>query len=336
MGNQHIIELNGQRYDALTGAMVEGPKETPKTKAKATVKTPGTGVSMDGFARPSRGVKQHAVRHPAEKSKTLMRKSVKKPAPAPAPVMENPAKPRIIATAGAKTRARHAGGVPRNPMVSRFGNPATAKQAASSATAKTATTAQRPAATAPKQHDAITRALARATSHEQPKIQKPRLKSRVASRLRVSPKLVSGGAFVLAFLLIGGFFAYQNIPGMTMRLAAARSGVQGHLPNYSPSGFRMNGGIAYKQGQITINYKSNSDNRNFKITQDTSNWDSQSLLDNYVVSAQRDYQTVQDKGKTIYMYNDSSATWVDGGIWYRIEGDSSLNSDQLLRLAASL
>jgi hypothetical protein len=233
----------------------------------------------------------------------------------------------------------HAASVHKSPLISRFGRDIVTKPktVASAHAATVATTASAQSIAYPLSHaDPISKALASATSHEQPKLKKTRLKGRIARKLKVSQKLISGASFALGVLLIAGFFTYQNIPGLTMRLAAARSGVQGSLPSYQPAGFSLNGSIAYKPGQITINYKSNSDDRNFKISQSTSSWDSQSLLDNYVAVERRDYQTVQDKGKTVYIYEGNNATWVDGGIWYRVEGESSLNSDQLLHIAASL
>lgn len=121
-----------------------------------------------------------------------------------------------------------------------------------------------------------------------------------------------------------------------MKLAASRSGVNGSLPSYQPAGFSLNGAVAYRPGQITINYKSNSDDRGFKVNQSASQWDSKTLLDDFVAINRNDYQTIQDKGKTVYIYDNNNATWVDSGIWYRIEGDSSLSSEQLLRIASSL
>jgi hypothetical protein len=335
VASQHIIELNGQRYDALTGALINTPVK-PASKPKRQP----TAVNMDGFARPTRGIQPSVPHHPAQKSQTLMRKAVRQPAKPQRPTaVSNTHTPKVMPSPSVKPHAIHGGGVAKSPLISKFGAPAQTAAPTSHA-APTQKTSQNVVAHTPRaqatRHDPIAAGLAKATSHEQPKAKKPRVHHRVAHKLHVSPRVVSTAAFAFAFLVIGGFFAYQNIPGMTMRLAAARSGVQGHLPGYSPSGFNLNGGIAYRPGQITINYKSNSDNRNFKVSQENSTWDSQTLLDNYVVASRKDYQTVQDKGKTIYIYDSSDATWVDGGIWYRIEGDSSLNSDQLLRLAASL
>jgi hypothetical protein len=55
------------------------------------------------------------------------------------------------------------------------------------------------------------------------------------------------------------------------------------------------------------------------------------------VNAQTDDPLIfQQKGLTIYMYDGSHATWVNQGVWYTIEGDSLLDTEQLLRIATSL
>ena len=182
----------------------------------------------------------------------------------------------------------------------------------------------------------LSRGLAEATSHEEVKSKKPRHHVRIAHKLRISPRALSTSSFIIAALFVMGFFVYQNLPNLNMRLASIKAGVRGTLPSYQPAGFGLFGNISYKPGQVTIGYKSHSDDRNFKITQSASSWDSTSLLDNFVATSHKDYQTVQDRGKTIYIYDDSNATWVDGGIWYKVEGNSELNSDQLINLASSL
>lgn len=333
MGNQNIIELNGQRYDARTGAIITSTPVASTKKTKPAKLAPGQ--SMDGFARAPKKSLQH--RRP-EKSKTLMRTVVSKPQTKA--TKPDTAQKHAAATPdatpkrnlGQTTRAAH---IPKSPLVSKFGSAVTsASQVSPAPKAHSAPTTE----TASKTKSITDQALARAVAHDDvsPKAKKTRIHARVAHKLRVSPRLVSGALFAFAFIALGGFFMYQNIPGLTMRLAAARSGVDGSLPGYQPAGFRLNGSIAYKPGQITIHYKSNSDDRNFRISQSASQWDSQSLLDNFVAVNRRDYQTIQDKGKTVYIYENSNATWVDAGIWYKIEGQSSLNSNQLLSIAASL
>jgi hypothetical protein len=185
-------------------------------------------------------------------------------------------------------------------------------------------------------HDPIKASLEKATAHQAPKLKKPGRRQRVATKLHISTRRLNIGLSILAGILLISFIAQQNMYSLEMRVAATRAGVAANLPAYTPSGFSMSGPIAYRPGQITISYKSNSDNRSFNVRQTLSSWDSQTLLDNFVASSQRQYQTYQDNGKTIYIYDGSNATWVDQGIWYQIEGKSSLNSDQLLRLANSI
>jgi len=60
------------------------------------------------------------------------------------------------------------------------------------------------------------------------------------------------------------------------------------------------------------------------------------LLSNFITPSYPQHQTVQASGLTIYLYNDHSATWVNGGIWYVVQSDGSLNDRQLIDLATSL
>jgi hypothetical protein len=98
----------------------------------------------------------------------------------------------------------------------------------------------------------------------------------------------------------------------------------------------MAGPIQYQPGEVTLNYRSTSDQRGFNVVQKNSSWNSETLLENFVTAANKPYQTFQANGRTIYIYDGNKATWVDGGIWYNIDGQSNLNSDQLLRIAGSL
>lgn len=174
----------------------------------------------------------------------------------------------------------------------------------------------------------IEKGLRQAQSHHQAPVKKPRTKKR--------GKLASVMAVSLAILLLGGFITYQNIPNISMRYAAARSGVSATLPGYAPSGFALNNHIQYNPGQITVSFSSNTDDRSFSITQRESNWNSDTLMSNYVATSGEPVQKYEDKGRTIFLYGDSNATWVNAGVWYDIKGNSQLNSDQLIRIATSM
>ncbi|MBI1856728.1 hypothetical protein HY003_03385 [Candidatus Saccharibacteria bacterium] len=188
----------------------------------------------------------------------------------------------------------------------------------------------------PAKNYPLTNALANTSSHEQPKIKRhTKLHHRVARKLHVSPRTINISAVSMAILLLTGFIAYQNVPNIAMRIATTRSGVHGSLPDYQPSGFALYGPIEYKSGQITINFKSSSDDRNFKIIQQSSTWNSETLLGS-LVDGGKQPMTLQERGRTIYIYDNANAVWVNAGIKYQIEGNSKLSSDQLRRLVSSM
>lgn len=366
---RNIIELNGKHYDALTGKMVQ-----PTTAAKQPAKQVFSAAPkhLDGFSkRPSSH--QRATATPAaasihkktEKSKTLMRKVVAKPTETPklhakAPATSSSAhapktqQPRIENTKPG--RVLRANSIAQSSLISKFGKQVASLRAEAvpvkEAPKASPVAAQKPVAheakpvapvidkkaervSAPKE-DPFRSAIAQSLSHEQPRLKKVKLNRRVAHKLRVSPRLVNFAAITLVAIATGGFLAYQNLPELSMRLAATRAGFSANLPSYQPSGFQMAGPIAYQPGEVTLTYKSNSDARSFNVTQKNSSWNSETLLENFVTSSNKPYQTFQANGRTIYIYDNNKATWVDGGVWYNIDGQSGLNSDQLLRIANSL
>lgn len=176
----------------------------------------------------------------------------------------------------------------------------------------------------------LDQALHDADSHKQTHHRKRR-------GLRIMPKWAAIGTSAAAVVLLAGFFAYQNLPNVAMRVAATRTGINASVPGYSPSGFAFSGPIGVSDGVITLRFNANADReRNFAIAQRSSDWDSKSLLENFVLANGYAYQTYQDKGNTIYIYDDNRATWVSKGIWYNIEGNALLNTDQLLKIASSM
>ncbi len=179
--------------------------------------------------------------------------------------------------------------------------------------------------------------IKRANSHLLKPIKKEGRRKRLIRSLKVSPKIITAGAAMFAVLLLGGFFAYQNIPSVSMRIAASKAGFPASLPESVPAGYSFNGPVEVNDQIVSLKYDSNSDDRNFLITQKPTNWSSEALLTNYLLDSQFRYQVYKDKGLTIYVYNGSNATWVDKGVWYNVNGDEgSLSSEQLLELAASI
>lgn len=357
---QHAIELNGITYDAISGEVLAKATRSQKTtgNSKQSVKV------VDGFtkrkaATPKSVTPATAVHQKTNRSRTLMRATVKKPVQkkvhAKSAVITLPK--QISSTTGVQAlasdikpeRAARAAIITRSRFVSKF-RPA-ANTVAKKPTLKVAPLAVNPGPSAPTTRASATAkayatsslskktfeaAITSATSHEQPKIKKPRLHEKIAHKLHLKPKTfvtIMAGAVLLS---AGGYAAYNRVPTVAMQFAVARAGVKASLPSYRPAGFGLSGPIEYTPGQISFAFHSNTDQRSFRVVQKSSQWNSETLLENFIHEEKKQFQTLQSNGRTIYIYDGSNATWVDGGIWYQIEGNSSLNSDQLIRIANSL
>lgn len=338
MGTNTTIDLNGKRYDARTGKIIS---DQPPEKTAASAVKPSSGIVMDGFVRkpPAPKSANHASRQ-LEKSNTLMRPAVKKPAPAKAATQQAN---KAITPPAAVDHARlsRAGRHEKSPHISRFHriNPLSKKEAHLPVVSPSQTVAGALHAGETRAQNELKKfeeALQGANSHlqqlEKGVVKKAHLLDRIGFRNRAA----NLATMSLATVLLVGFFAYQNAPAIEMRAAAARSGVSAKMPGYKPSGYGVAGAVKSEPGKVSVSFKSRTDNKHFKVVQQSSNWSSTSLLANHVSRTNQPYQTYQNDGKTVYIFNNSNATWVNGGVWYQVEGDASLTSDQLLRLANSL
>lgn len=358
MGNkQAIITINGKKYDARTGQLLEpSPSKTKKAPAKPSVKAvakkPEPAKKPRVMSDISRTPAAPIRRRTPARSQTLMRTAVKKPAKVPAakkpvaPVHNTAAKKPAAPTPRIQhfDIARHtrALNVRRSDLVSKFNNsPVIQNSVAAAQTAVTERIERLPVQPAPAIKAAtsqvqavLEKGLKNAQSHTE--TFKPDKKTKRTTSKRRKSRVANLAAGTLAAVLLFGFIAYQNVPNISVRYAAARSGVQATLPGYRPSGFAMSNRIQYNPGQITISFASNSDSRAFNITQRETSWNSEALLSNYVSTKSDQVQKYEDRGRTIFIYDNNNATWVNGGVWYDINGDSQLNSDQLIRIATSM
>lgn len=357
------IELNGKHYDARTGAEVSPVAKLPR---KTTTK------HVDGFVRrkptataasPQAPRTQTAVsvanlHRSTEKSAALMRTAVKQPKnhpihakavspTSPKPAASTPATPQVGINHG---RLYRANSVAKSSHISKFGSKAPLKASIKTAVVPvkeapknsipSAPVAAQPqhttvsAATTSGTH-AIDRALAIADSHFQPQVKKVGIAARAAKKLRISAKTLQLSSAGLAAITLVAIVGYQHIPRLSLQIATTRSGVNATLPSYQPSGYKLNNVIAAAPGEVTMQYESNTDDRNFSVIQRSTDWNSQTLLDNFVSQEDQNYQLLQANGRTVYLYGDN-ATWVDGGVWYQISGDAALNRDQIIRIVEGL
>ena len=368
---KNVIEINGKRYDAATGAplggsarAVDGFSRHPSSRQPAValaaprIVTP-TAAPIAVVAKPVMDIRRtshaqapHAKPHTPQRPQTLMRSAVKKP------VIKSPQHlkaqtrtdilskaptisvvPKVSLYSVDPARVKRAERIAQSKFVTRYGS-----VTAPSAIKLPTTPAPRPETAKPvhvphvaakavehKQaahHDIFEKALAEATSHERTydhRKQGSKKRSRTASFATAS----------LAALLLIAFITYQNIPNLTMRVASSRAGFHASLPGYTPSGFAL-GHFSYSPGTVAINYHSNSDDRQYAVTQKVSSWDSQALLQNVVASSDKTYQSFSAAGRTIYVYGQNTATWVSDGVWYTVSGNGSLTTTQLLNLASSM
>lgn len=358
------IELNGIRYDAHTGKVLTSHESTAQKAAAEPTRKPavaaGSGI-IDGVTRrvgshaspsivpaqapasskskPRPAAQNSKLLHsPLQKSKTLMRPAVSKPhIPKSRPAAKTTEKKPLISKEH-EARLERAQTVRKSKIISRFyrgGYSAGLTKRADSVPVVAPPAAHMPAArvnavsaaaeTSSQVGKRFEQAVQDATSH---------LNKHHAKRKR--PKRLAIISSSLAVVFLAGFFAYQNIPNLEMRVAAARAGFSASLPGYSPAGFGIAGPIKAEPGKVTVSFKSRTDNKSFQLNQQVSEWSSGALLTNYVQDKDGHVTYPDERGRTLYFYGDSNITWVDGGIWYLVEGDASLTTDQLQKIANSL
>ncbi|MDB5181768.1 MAG: hypothetical protein JWP13_531 [Candidatus Saccharibacteria bacterium] len=358
MGNniKNTIDINGKRYDAVSGAFLGQAGAAQRTSGKFVdgfrpVSQSNTQSAVKPLQRAPHSPASHAVAHKPEPTHTLMRSAVKKPRITAPSVIKAQTRTDILAktpkqivtpklshTGVDPHRLKKATQMSKSPVVSRYGtahNPTQAmaftpstNQVAPRLT-QTMSTPVIPVAPV-RQHakptDIFEQALAQATSHEQKFDDKKKGKGR---RIR---SLITASVSVL---LVAGMIAYFNAPALSLKMASTRAGFEAKLPGYSPAGYQF-GDISYGPGNVTVSYEAADKSSKFDITQKVSDWDSQALLNNFVDTANKAYQTYERAGRTVYFFGNNTATWVDSGVWYTVNGNNSLTKNQLLDLAGSL
>lgn len=364
--SQNVIELNGKRYDAITGAYLG-------KGSHVGLHMSGPGRVIDGFMRPqSKAVPERpaavsvhhktieplhppvarkrthqpaklAKPHHPEHAKTLKRTAVHQPSVTIKPKVKTQAPAELAARPHTalqhkpsassidpdrSSRATH---ISRHQAVRHFHSAQHAAPTHSALHVPVIPVRAAPPAPARAQahkthSDIFESAIARAKSHEQPR-HTPR-----AHRTR--RRLVNSLAIVAAFLVIGGFVGYLNLPNLELRVASVQAGFRASMPSYTPTGYALQGDIKRSGGTVSLSFRS-GDSR-YTITQQASDWNSQTLLDN-TLALTNSHDTIQKNGQTIYVYgNGANAAWVNGGVRYDLAGNAQLSSDDIAQIATSL
>lgn len=192
--------------------------------------------------------------------------------------------------------------------------------------------------TQPTAQELKDRAIAKALSNAA----KPEKKEVVEKKAKKSKLHLGVGRIILALSCAAAavfaivYFVNLNMPDISMRVAAMQSGIDPKYPGYVPRDFSVTDMVA-EEGKITINFKNSQTGDSFSISEERSSWDSNALLSNFVKSEYgEDFATTRENGLTIYMTN-SAATWVNGGMLYKLNITSgTLTKKQIRSIAVSL
>lgn len=355
VGNKpSVIEINGNRYNAVTGQLIGTIMKTAVIDGfrRRTQTSPLIKKAKRGSRRPAQ-----TIHHRAQRSKTLMRTVVARPTAH----KEHKLSSLKARSDGGSARLSKAMSVAKSATVSRFGNPSASAnpkavhhrashakkavygeimnakpQAGSTAVAIRPLPSMMTSVSHQRLERMLDEALIKADAHKQA------LKGRIYTergfwqRVRRLPLWLVIGLSVLIVALAAGFFAWRSVPQFSMKVSSMQAKIQGSVPGYIPSGYSFSGPVKNEDGALSMTFRSGEDGRSFKIVEQASNWDSSSLAANAVAPSSQ-VQTSQVKGTTVYIYDSNNqATWVNNGIRYIIEGDAQLNSDQLLKIADSL
>ena len=350
MRGKNTLVINGKVYDAVTGLPVAAPDPvrsvTTQPRPAPVVVTPAPQPVVAQQARALHHAKQaHTV---TQKSVTLRRDVLKKPT----------SKPQV----GSARRKPGIGSVARSEQIQRFAphpQPLKTAVATKASTVRLDITPVRPkAAPSPivtQKHALVSKTAAPTETKSSQTLSSRSLKEQlIAERLASvettpsrapkakralfskQPKVASMVTASLAIMVFGGYLTYLNMPGLSVRVAAAQADVAASFPDYSPDGYRFNGPVAYAPGQVAINFVANGGTSKYTVSEQKSTWDSQAVYDNIVAKAADDnYVTNSQQGLTIYTFKGEAA-WVNKGILYTVHGDAPLSNEQLLRIAGSL
>jgi hypothetical protein len=348
MRGKQTLVINGKVYDAVSGLPVAAPEPSaPIARATPTRQKPlAVSTAVKPAVKPRATVHATQAHRTTQKSSTLHRDFLKKPAvkvagtarrkPAPGHVARSEAiqrfapHPQPLKTALPPKKASvqlDITPVKHRPAVAHI---VTKKHALVAATAPSVSAM--PLSSRVLKEQLIAERLSK-VEPASPTHKAPKARRGIFGR---QPRAINIMAVSLAVMVLGGYLTYLNMPGLSVRVAAAQADVAASFPDYHPDGYRFNGPVAYAPGQVTINFKANGGTTGYTVTEQKSTWDSQAVYDNIVARVADDsYITNSQQGLTIYTYKGEAA-WVNKGILYTVEGDAPLSNEQLLRIAASL
>jgi hypothetical protein len=293
----------------------------------------------------------HLQHHTSQASATLMRKAVKRPAPsfhkqAKTKAALTHAVPSLIAVKpsvasvdiGRLTRAKQTS---RSPLVSHHTAPASklapqfvplaVKPVPGKPGADTPSAAPAPTPTnKPTPTDIFEHALANASHYVDVKHHSRAFKQKTRNHV------LSMAAGTLALVIIAGFAAYQNTPGLQFKVASMQAGVTTQMPNLKAAGFAYKG-VKSSDGKLTVGFS--GQNGSYQMTQQSTNWTNDDMIEHIGAtnaSGQPVYKAIDAGNTKVYRFTNTDATWVENGVWYSVSGTTGLTDQQVAKLAQNI
>ncbi len=317
MKNDKIVIINGQKYNSTTGLPVnEAPTKPEKISNKSAVDLPTPDVKTP---------QPNAVKGKVNDIKTLTRKVGlrmdivrSKSISHFAPQSVRPSdKPKIVP----KSKGKHMDiGPIKHPMAEKV---------------EKKRLIEKKSINKPVNHKSAKEIKQQAIAEA---LDTPAVKtSHKKSFFKRKSKIIYIFSIGIVVLICAGYFAYLNMPNISVKIASAQAGIKATYPEYCPDGYSMDGSVSYTDNQVTINFRANTGNSKFAIKQSKSSWDSSAVKMQINKESNNETNETKEGGLTIYTYNNNSnAAWVNGGILYTITGDAKLSGEQIRHIATSL
>ena len=337
-----IIEFNGKKYDSQTGRVISAgvpPPPKPKTAANSRiieVKSEESPVIKPATKQAATRKEHSLPRHKVEKSKTLMRSSVKKHKHKSSSEHKPPARVGLYKEL-TRERSRRVKHIQKSSAIVKFSKSPPKQRSDITFTVKPLPVAAVPV---PEPIKEIVSQAQQLSEKLEDAVQSAESHMEVFAESKLNSARSNKLAYALASftsVVLIGFALYQAIPFVQVKMAGNKAGFAATLPDYAPSGYNLDNNLEAGNGLVTMSYSSKADNKNYQITQTPSQWNSDSLLNNYVLPTGGEYERIDQNGRTVYLYDGQKyATWLDNGIWYRLDGANNFSNDQLLRIVQGL
>ena len=375
VSDPHTLSLNGNKYDALSGKELDESGKPVKTKYKKPSQF------IDGFFGTKAGTNQkgkkpvllsligkdtpagHAVApnitRSTDRSKTLMRSVVEKPAAekfkqqarATKKYLDRSVARGITATAPARaSMVEHANTIKKSEFINKFNEmtaPASTVEPDPSIVQTSVNSEvhlknldhlsqieSNPAEAALVDADAN-----KSNSKLSPTNTKPNFYVRTAQKLRMSTRAFTTALIILGLIITSMILIYIFSSDIRMFAADNRTGIQGTLPSYTAKGYKLKT-IQYQAigagSNIVITYKANTGNGSYQIAEQYTTWDNQALLNTVVTpDSNNNYHPFDVAGRTVYLYN-SSAAWVGSNVYYNLTAhNATLSPNEVSKIVSS-